>query len=162
MGWQIRPVSQRHVLCALQAVIRTVIGEFKEGETSVIGFKETRHASQHQLDFFRTVFPCARFVLSSRKSMATSDDGLVQMHASRPIDMYHLKLLQNHTRELDLWQEKHPENAFTMRLEDLSVDSANDLLSWLGVKGCQYSQVPHANKAGKHDEDVAHTALQMT
>lgn len=139
-GFQTRPISQRHVLCAMQTVMRNAIGTFKEGDTSVIGFEETRHTSRHQLDFFGKVFPCARFILSSWRSSAASDQVPAQLHA--------LESFRNATRELDLWQERHHQNAFTMKLEDLSVDSANELLSWIGVEGWRFSEVPRADESG--------------
>ncbi|CAK0838992.1 unnamed protein product [Prorocentrum cordatum] len=58
-GWQTRPISQRHLLCAMQTVMRNVIGTFNEGNASIIGFEETRHTSRRQLDFFRKAAPHA-------------------------------------------------------------------------------------------------------
>lgn len=160
-GWQTKPISQRHVLCAMQAVMRTAIGDFKEGQTSVVGFKEVRHTSRSKLDFFKKVFPCARFILSSQTDLAISSKAL-QMHASSPAGNADLEQLQNATREFGLWLRRHPENAFNVRMEDLSPRGMNELLSWLGVRGCRFSAVEYADEADILSDNVVPAKVEMT
>lgn len=160
-GWQTKPISQRHVLCAMQAVMRTAIGGFKAGQTSVIGFKEVRHTSRHKLDFFKKVFPCARFVLSSQTDLATSSKAL-QLHASSQTAGADLEQLQNATREFGSWLRRHPENAFNVKLDDLSARGMNELLSWLGVEDCQFSAVEYAGGADVLSDDVAPAKVEVT
>jgi len=160
-GWQTKPISQRHVLCAMQAVMRTAIGDFKEGQTSVIGFREVRHASRNKLDFFKKVFPCARFILSSQTDLATWSKTL-QMHASSPAGDADLEQLQNATREFGFWLRGHPENAFNVKPDDLSARGMNELLSWLGVRGCRFSAVEYADEADILSEDAVPARVEMT
>jgi len=160
-GWQTKPISQRHVLCAMQAVMRTAIGDFKEGQTSVIGFKEVRHATRYKLDFFKKVFPCARFILSSQTDLATWSKTL-QLHGSGQTGDANLEQLQNATREFGFWLRKHPENAFNVKLDDLSARGMNELLSWLGVKDCRFSAVEYADGADILRDDVVPAKVEMT
>merc|ERR1712083_873332 len=61
-------ISDNRVLCAMQKYVKTIMGEYKI-QPSVIGFKEIRHYKTRELAFFHKVFPCARYIVNTRRNI---------------------------------------------------------------------------------------------
>lgn len=139
-------VSENRVFCALQQFVRTIIGQFDEKSTRVIGFKEIRHVNQKQIDFFKKVFPGARFLLNTRKNLEKQHKSQFQMD----IPMEELK---NWTAQLEFFPKHNPRDTFMLRLEDFSVTLFNQMLRFLGVRSCFFTHVAHANQGWLWNDD---------
>lgn len=133
------PISEERILCALQQYVKALLGKPKDPHPLRIGFKEASW-NKETLDFASILFPCAQIVIQTRQDL------LQQSHSAWWSERANaLEDLQNKTGILENWQRNHPENTFLMHLEDFSVDRFNTLLGWLGVSGCHYTSVCHAN-----------------
>lgn len=136
-AWSHGEISENRLLCRMQKFVKTMIGKFDEETTKVIGFKEIRHHKHDVLAFFKKVFPGARLLINTRKD-------LDEQHLS---GTWHtsVEALENHTLELDLFQKQNPADTFKLLLEEYSKDLFNGMLRFLGVTGCSYAWVAHAN-----------------
>lgn len=157
-------VSEQKVRCALQAYVKALIGDYDETTTQVIGFKEI-HAPFNDEDFtfFHELFPCARYVLNSRRRLveqARSQQADIDISGQHRHLKKILEEITEKTRFFESWQAEHPGEAFTLKLEDAVKGPTrfNAMLSWLGVEGCEFTQVAHANdSATKVFGYVAHS-----
>lgn len=117
--------------------------------TVAVGRKAIRLDEIQTLEFLRALFPCAQFVLTYRL------DETLQAHSGfwgkhPPANLSHQKdgvisLLDNMTVTLKRFEELHPGQVFALPLEKFSVPRFNELLAWLGVRGCSFTSVCHAN-----------------
>lgn len=135
------PISSNDVRCALQSYVKAMIGGFDPSTTSVIGFKEIRHHTAEELDFFLELFPCARIVINTRADTEALQES--QNHTFE--DVPNQEELQAVTDVLENWQAAHRKEAFLMRLEDFSLKRFNEMLAWLGVANCQYTSIAEDN-----------------
>lgn len=139
-AWTHTEISERRVLCAMQDYIRVIVGEFDGATTKYIGFKEIRHKTPEQINFFSKVFPCAKYVINTRD--------VDEQHKSGWFKEMPLEKLEAKKVSLESFSATHGESAFDLPLEDFSVERFNSLLHWLGVDGCAFTQVAHANDGG--------------
>merc|ERR1719253_250444 len=146
------PSSETKLLCSLQLFVRSVLGEFSTDRTSVVGFKEIRHTSRKQRAFWKKVFPCGRFIVNTRRNTTKQHNSQFQKYLS-------LSSLESYTKDLELWQTKHTEDVHKLQLEDYSVGSFNRLLRFLGVAGCNYTDMAWANKRGDWRGDDTHARM---
>mmetsp|Transcript_36546 Transcript_36546/g.66973 ORF Transcript_36546/g.66973 Transcript_36546/m.66973 type:complete len:306 (-) Transcript_36546:101-1018(-) len=144
-AWAREEFSATSVLCKMQAVMKAFIAPMPN--STLIGFKEIRHDTP-DLDFFEKLFPCARYIINYR-SDTEAQAASQATHLSRHLELDDLELdLANKTAHLRSWSERHTDDSFPIILEDFSVDTFNNLLDWLGIEGCKYLTVSHANQDG--------------
>eukprot|EP00415_Alexandrium_ostenfeldii_P003220 UN3220 len=144
-SWAHAPVSQHGMFCAVQHYIKEAIGAAAFPATHTIGFKEIRWGEDAKLaDFMLKVFPCARFIVNTRRDL---DRQLASQHHA-----FHgqpdAKRLEKVTRMLEKWQSNHHLHASVIHLEDFSLERFNQLLQWLNVTDCRFKSVAHANPGG--------------
>lgn len=143
-AWAHGPVSETSVLCALQDYVKALIGKSTQAVTKRIGFKEVRW-SKETLDFMLKLFPCAQIVVQTRTELKQQ-----KQSAWYQGDETAQVVLEKDTDLLETWQRNHTDQTFPMHLEDFSPDRFNTLLRWLGVQGCQFKNVCHANDSKLH------------
>lgn len=139
-AWSHTEISEKRVLCAMQDYVRVIVGEFDAATTKYIGFKEIRHKTPEQINFFSKVFPCAKYVINTRD--------VDEQHKSGWFKEMPLEKLQAKKVSLESFSASHEESAFDLPLEDFSVERFNSMLHWLGAGGCAFTQVAHANDGG--------------
>lgn len=144
--FQSKPVSETRLLCSLQLFVKAVLGEFSMDRTEVIGFKEIRHTSPKQRAFWKKVFPCGRFIVNTRKNTT-------KQHQSQFQKFLSLSSLESYTRDLLRWQAQNSRDVYKLQLEDYSVGNFNKLLSFLGITGCNFTDMAWANKRGTWNSD---------
>jgi len=148
-SWGHGPISERSVLCALQDYVEALIGKPAQADPKRIGFKEIRW-EEETLDFMLKLFPCAQIVTQTRRNLTQQSQS--EFWGEKPEA---IQELQRATSLLEAWQRNHTDVAFHMHLEDFSPDRFNALLRWLGVQGCQFKNVCHANPNGNTDHDAS-------
>mmetsp|Transcript_11724 Transcript_11724/g.16783 ORF Transcript_11724/g.16783 Transcript_11724/m.16783 type:complete len:192 (+) Transcript_11724:2-577(+) len=139
------PISNTRMLCSMQAMVRAAIGDYDPNSTKVIGFKEIRH-DVHDLDFFIKLFPCGKFIINIRRDVEAQK-------ASKKKNFVHsgdvdLEAIKEENDRLVKWAQNHNGRAFLLPLEEFTVEKFNSLAKWLGVRGCEYGNVSHANSDG--------------
>lgn len=152
-------ISEHAVLCSLQSTIRAALAPPRTHHT-VLGFKEINFYSKPQLEFLAKLFPCARFIVSSRQDFQ-------QQAASQKLafsfSQAQSKDLARKTFELEAWSQTFSSRrSFRMRLEDFSLHGFNMLLRWLGVAGCRFQTLSHEYDAGGFSRDVNQVSVNGT
>lgn len=152
------PSDEIGMRCAMQAYALAFLGKTAgalpkigipvENSSSVIGWKEIRYGSAAELGFMRQVFPCAKFVISTRLDLKAQ-----QRSAFHKYTRTQLQDLRRKTEILTNWAKNQPRTiALTVALEHFSTTTFNHILKFLGVAGCQYRRLLHSNvKAYKPD-----------
>mmetsp|Transcript_56549 Transcript_56549/g.132652 ORF Transcript_56549/g.132652 Transcript_56549/m.132652 type:complete len:304 (-) Transcript_56549:179-1090(-) len=144
-AWAHKEFSTTAILCKMQEVVKALIAPAPNN--SLIGFKEIRHDAP-ALDFFETLFPCARYIINYRDDIdaqVTSQE----THLSRHLPVDELESdLANKTANLREWAVQRADSSVMLSLEDFSLEIFNGLLQWLSVEGCEYITVSHANEDG--------------
>lgn len=160
--------SEDRVLCELQELVKVaLLGDMDRSQFKVFGFKEIRYSSPEMLELLSKLFPCARFVVNVRGDLSMQansafwsvwpewikNDMLKQVTAGFwpgfNADASVMKILQGETDSLLAWQAKQPSQRFLLRMEDFTLQGFNELLQWLGVKNCAYTQVAYSNSVGQ-------------
>jgi hypothetical protein len=138
-AWEHGDIDSNRVLCALQSYIKA-IGGFA-GSDVMIGFKEIRHRDEQDLDFFKKLFPCGRFIINTRRDVAA------QTLAQKALNWTVKSPIEHQTRRMEAWQQANKQVSLLMRLEDnFTTDGFNNMLSWLGVSGCRFTSLAHKNE----------------
>lgn len=137
-------ISEQHLLCAMQDLVRASLGAFDEGHITTIGFKEIRFKTQEDMAFIRKLFPCAKFIVVTRRdpSEAVGSGWWTEENIASN---------EEQTRMLESWQSRNKAISFLLHLEDFSLEKFNEMLAWMGVTGCAYTQVAHSNQGGYSD-----------
>jgi len=132
-------IQEHRMLCGMQEIVKLSLGEFDEEHVTTIGFKEIRFQTEEDLAFLQRLFPCARFIVVTRRnpSNAVGSGWWTKENIDEMIENSHV---------LQAWQSSHEPNAFPLQLEDFSVERFNEMLKWLGVSGCEYSSVGRSNQ----------------
>jgi len=144
-AWSHAKINNQRVLCAIQKMTKSIMGEFTTKRSPrMIGFKEIRYDYSEDLAFLQRVFPCARFVVNTRRN-------LKEQAGSAFYETF--KNAQSKAKEktgvLKAWRSKfNPKRTFLLELEDFTTDKFNEMLKWLKVTGCKYTSVAHANNGG--------------
>mmetsp|Transcript_6559 Transcript_6559/g.7501 ORF Transcript_6559/g.7501 Transcript_6559/m.7501 type:complete len:333 (+) Transcript_6559:292-1290(+) len=139
-------VNINSLYCSVQRYYRDIVGYSKKGKKfAVTGFKEVEITEPGVLKFMAKAFPCARFIVNYRKDLKAQ-------HASKFQKEVPLFQLRKATNSLLEWATENGERTFVMPLEDFSVSLFNKMLDWIGVSGCVYKDVLHANKGGYKDD----------
>jgi len=146
------PVSEHGLLCSLQLLVRATLGEFGTDRASVVGFKEIRHTSGRQRTFWKKAFPCARFIVNTRRNTTRQHNSQFQKFLS-------LSSLEAYTKDLEQYQARHTEYVHQLQLESYSVGGFNQLLNSLGVSGCNFTDMAWANKRGDWRGDDTHARI---
>lgn len=145
-------VSERNLLCALQSFAKNSLlskqAANKKEEPTVLGWRDTEHTFVSNFTLLRKVFPCAKFIVNTRMNQT-------EQFASHFLKVPTMQELNRSSSALLNFQRNHKSNAFLIRLgaevsggEGFSTNRFNALLHFLGVKGCKYMRVGHANKRG--------------
>lgn len=104
--------------------------------TRVAGFKEIRW-DEEDVRFIQQACPCSRFIISTRKDLAKQRASA--MYAIQP-DILDQRRLQVQ-RIVGLIP---PSQRFGLAMEDISAESMNHLVEWLG-ETCRFTRIAHAN-----------------
>ena len=109
------------------------------------GFKEMVHCIEPLDQTLGLLGPKVRIIRSFRRNVAK------QLNSAfwRTIKGAST-LLQRHTAEMFRATSSYP-NVFDMPLEEFSVAKFNELLSFLGIGGCKFTRVVHANDGARGD-----------
>jgi hypothetical protein len=148
-AWSHGERSKKQIKCALQLYVKGLLGSYEKG-TKIVGFKEVRFMKEDLIFFSETLFPCARFVVQTRKDVQAQQNSKTY----RQWDM-DAQVLWQTTKALEDWQKAHDSRSIALHLEDFSVETFNNLLTWAGVSGCQYINVCHANDGGYGDDSAS-------
>uniref|UniRef100_A0A7S1B2K3 Protein-tyrosine sulfotransferase n=1 Tax=Noctiluca scintillans TaxID=2966 RepID=A0A7S1B2K3_NOCSC len=137
-------ISEQHLLCAMQDLVRASLGAFDEGHITTIGFKEIRFKTQEDMTFVHKLFPCAKFIVVTRRNPgeAVGSGWWTEENIASNLEQ---------TRMLESWQSRNHAISFQLHLEDFSVERFNEMLAWMNVTGCAYTQVAHSNQGGYSD-----------
>ena len=150
-AWYHPNIDTKGILCTMQLYVKQIIGEYSVSSAKIIGFKEIRHTTDEQLQFFRVLFPCARYIVNTRNDLqAQSRSG----HHHR--DNISINILRNNTRNILKWAENVPnseKSLFYLSTESLSVRQFNRLLDWVGVRGCSVIGLHHSHNGSSYDHD---------
>lgn len=149
-------VSPTNILCDLASYVDDIAVPVFALETlphvNVRGFKDI-HWNVESLNMLHTVFPCARIVYSIRTNNNSSElikAYMTDLHLTKS-DAEKVMVKEG---KLQNWvQAQHEQNwannekwkSFWLPLENLNASTFNHLLTWLGVTGCNFSGVVHAN-----------------
>mmetsp|Transcript_53632 Transcript_53632/g.100645 ORF Transcript_53632/g.100645 Transcript_53632/m.100645 type:complete len:1298 (+) Transcript_53632:53-3946(+) len=154
-----QPISEHKVLCSLQSTIRAALAPPRDHHM-VLGFKEINFYTNSQLKFLEKLFPCARFIVSSRQDFQQQAASQKLAFKSREAQSQDLA---RKTFELEAWSQTFSSRrAFRMRLEDFSLHGFNMLLRWLGVAGCQFLTVAHEYDSGGFSKDASQVSVNGT
>mmetsp|Transcript_11864 Transcript_11864/g.33447 ORF Transcript_11864/g.33447 Transcript_11864/m.33447 type:complete len:259 (-) Transcript_11864:136-912(-) len=118
----------------------------------VVGRKAIRLHTKDELNFLSRLFPCARFVINTRRDIDRQLHSGFWQRLRRKSKMKQ-ELFASQRKNLTSWnsvfedfsESQGPERVFRMFMEDYSVSLFNSLLEWLGVHGCTFQKVAHAN-----------------
>lgn len=141
-AWAHTHVDNQGLLCTMQLYAKQILGEYNISSTQIIGFKEIRHGNIAQLEFFRLLFPCARFIINTRRDLsAQSKSGQYKRHRQS------LTILKNETMNILKWAStvRNKKRLFLLQTEMFTVAKFNELLRWVGVRNCQYTGVHHSH-----------------
>jgi len=152
--------SKKHVLCTLQKAAQTLLGDIDGSIYTTLGFKEIRYDNKEALTFLTQLFPCARFVVNIRRNLKAQSHSAFWNQPGKRDEV--LKVLKSESQTLRGWQAKDRSRRFLLELEDFSTHTFNSLLHWLGVTGCKYKQVAHANDDNSYNKLSAEALLAGT
>uniref|UniRef100_A0A7S1RBC7 Protein-tyrosine sulfotransferase n=1 Tax=Alexandrium catenella TaxID=2925 RepID=A0A7S1RBC7_ALECA len=143
-AWAHGPISQHGMFCAIQYYITEAIGAAAFQATHTIGFKEIRWGVDATVaNFMLQVFPCARFIISTRLDL------IKQLASESQAEWSYDTNLKKATSMLEKWQSNHRDKATLIHLEQFSVNWFNMLLRWLNVTDCSFKSLVHTNDDGR-------------
>jgi hypothetical protein len=157
--WGHGPISEKRLLCALQAYMKALTGIPDKARAQRIGFKEIRW-DKNTLTFASTLFPCAQIITLTRKNVSKQSHSGLWHDQDKNQDA--CKKLLRQTETLEAWHRDHPQQTYSIKLEDFSVDMFNSLLKWIGVNGCHYTEVCHSNADNGYQNDTDHVHIEGT
>jgi hypothetical protein len=151
-------ISEHKLLCAMQSSVRAAMGGSLE-QYAVVGFKETSYTDESQLNFILKLFPCARFIISNRRDVGAqvaSQRALWLSNADEDVSA--------RKANLESWARKDllKNLSFDLQLEDFSLDRFNSLLRWIGVNGCNFSQVAHESHGYSLSKSIVKVPINGT
>lgn len=144
-AWWQTTTSFDHLLCNIQSMARNLVGNVDPTQKlTFIGWKEIRYFTIDDLNLITTLFPCAKFVVNYRLDVDSQSQSA--FYGVRPDRDAVIRTLAKHNELYIRWAaELGPSRAFTVTLENLTVDTFNQLLVWLGYSNCTYSALIHTN-----------------
>lgn len=145
--WQTK-TSFDHLLCNIQSMARNLVGNLDPAEKlTFIGWKEIRYPTADDLNMITRLFPCAKFVVNYREDIdSQSHSGF---YGQRKDQDAVVSTLAKRNELYTKWAAGlGPSRAFTLTLEQFSIDTFNQLLAWLGYSNCSYSSLIHSNTNG--------------
>jgi hypothetical protein len=159
--WKHGHINTARLLCDHQQYLMHIMGKSsansaEDQQLSMVGFKEIRHLDTTTLDFFKVLFPCARYIVNIRRNVA-------QQHKSGFQKKKSTEVLQHSNAVLESWAQHNKERCFFLPLEDFSLESFNTLFHWLTWDqhaGCAYTSVIHANANGSYTTSVTHAEIR--
>uniref|UniRef100_A0A7S1B1T8 Protein-tyrosine sulfotransferase n=1 Tax=Noctiluca scintillans TaxID=2966 RepID=A0A7S1B1T8_NOCSC len=148
-------ISEQHLLCAMQDLVRLSLGSFDEEHTTTIGFKEIRFETTESMVFMQKLFPCAKYIVVTRRNpqLAVGSGWITEENIFQMINV---------SETLEAWQGQNADIAFPLQLEDFSLKRFNDMLTWLGVTGCEYTHIAHSNKHGNYSDGRSQVRMNGT
>ncbi|KAL1529543.1 hypothetical protein AB1Y20_000488 [Prymnesium parvum] len=162
-AWQRGPISPVDVLCDLSSYIQDIavpeLPLLPAPLINVRGFKDIIWTNR-SLAMIRTMFPCSRLIYSVRTDEWTEASLHEAIHSyQKDLHLDHAqaveyaasqKILQQHVKaqhDLDV-SAGYAWKSFWQPLDTLNVTSINSMLTWLGVTGCSFDSLVHANANG--------------
>ena len=138
---RIHSPSCTQVKCQLQAVAKTLIGDYlsHDNNTRIIGWKEVRWKSLKTLDSMREIFPCAKFVISFRNNLARQHQSIAKQWPWLKQYFTFSALTKRQHMLVEDFPKRHPNATYKMALENFTAPEYTRLLRWLGVETCKFS-----------------------
>lgn len=159
-AWRQHAPDYHATKCMMQQMLRQMLlgRDFSRvvDSVKVLGFKEIRYDTPETLHFLASVFPCARYVLNYRQDV-NAEINAVEFQGTAE----HPDLRGEWARGVQLFRTFHkhfPNTTAMLPVEDMTVERYNAILHGLiGVKGCTYKAVQHANPSGGYStvDDMA-------
>lgn len=151
-AWGHLPISERSILCPLQKYARGSIGRLRS-TTAITGFSElVQDVPAGGIPFLEQLFPCAKLIIQTRRSMAPLVDK--SAYRKNTTEVFEASFLHNwrftstsekmqyleqlHKRYQEIYGES---KSFMMFADDFSVERFNELLEWLGISMCKFTDI---------------------
>eukprot|EP00873_Tetraselmis_striata_P029551 jgi/Tetstr1/449815/TSEL_036879.t1 len=146
-AWKHRPEDLHALRCETQEKMRRLIfgANYRElsARARVVGFKEIRYTTMHQMAFIASVFPCARFVFTYRNQTDVKVTSQGFNKKALPLKWSSVGNLYSHLTET------FPHQMAMLPVEDLTPARYNTILhGLLGVRGCSFTDIVHENAGG--------------
>jgi hypothetical protein len=138
-------LKEYELFCMMQRWFFLHTGRLCSNDT-IHGFKEVRYSTSEQLDFLGDAFPSAKFVINYRRDLEKQSNSswFKENRGSQDV-------LYDTTRKLVRWADAHPTRAYSIPLEEFSVENFTALFSFLGFPNCRALAVTHANNGAATD-----------
>jgi len=117
-------------------------------EDKVIGFKEIRENSLDKVRFLKQLFPCSKIILSYRNN--TEEQSHSAFYKNHQAATTELEDANNFMFKL---HNANPSWMYLLALEDFSIEKFDDLLQWVGEKGCHANYIPQMNANSTYQND---------
>jgi len=167
-AWRHHPIAEQSTSCPIQHMFEIMnppsehVLNLRTGfddSNAIIGFKTIRFHDETQfgttyeqsVEFLMKTFPCARFIINIRgdveaqksswfKAFGTEMDGNIIRGVNRRLENIAAYLGQERARLVDMseWSQKNGSGLYVL----------NEMIEWLGFKGCQFPSLLHSNKDG--------------
>eukprot|EP00873_Tetraselmis_striata_P029552 jgi/Tetstr1/449816/TSEL_036880.t1 len=147
LAWKHRPEDLYALRCETQEKMRRLVfgADYRElsARARVVGFKEIRYTTMHQMAFIASVFPCARFVFTYRNQTDVTVNSKEFGRDTLPLKWSSVGNLYSHLTET------FPHQMAMLPVEDLTPARYNTILhGLLGVRGCSFTDIVHENAGG--------------
>ena len=108
----------------------------------IIGFKEIRHSELDDLNWFKQVFPNARFIFNWREDHASQMDSAFNKKLSPTQKNNKVEKVSQQEDNFQTWSKEQGKwRTFNLPLEQYSVEKFNELIKWIGYEGCEFKMV---------------------
>ncbi len=162
-AWWHHSIDMANLKCKLQDLTKVLLGEYSTSSTKIVGFKEIR-LDEHLLDFMHFLFPCSRFLVSTRQNIHEQAHSALRygfhgLHTSKRADRNAknentlAKLFKSKKHILESWAQRQPrERAHLIRLEEFSPLNFTRVLRWMNISECYYRKIMQSNKNGGRNQ----------
>jgi hypothetical protein len=136
-------INSNELLCDIQKYTLDMIGDYDKETTKAIGFKEIKILTKEHFEFMKQAFPCAKFILNWREDVEAQHESTFRENTS-------VEELESMNKAVNDWGDANPDITYKLPCcgEGFSVENFNGMLPWLGITGCSYNGVAHANDDG--------------
>lgn len=136
------------ILARLQRIYNILLGDdvnsLQTQAPYFFGSKEV-HVPADTLPFIRRLFPCSRFIVNVRRNVQKqAQSAFHKLAGATP------KELRRETASLLRAKERMPLISYTVALEDFGARAFDDVIRWLGYRGCHYDVIGHYNYNGSY------------
>jgi hypothetical protein len=159
-AWQHSDINKHELLCRMQAYVVILMGNgYNRTSHKVIGFKEIRFRGRNDvLEFMsETLFPCAKFIINTREDASAQEKSRKEFFRGSNASMVEdNNLMLQWAQKSNLNKDKNVRSYFmTLEADGFTINRFNQVLPFLGVKDCAYTDIYHSNdrKFGGYDQN---------